>query len=156
MGNGKRMPEDEFEALVQSLQEKSFQDVKDAFGEVGFERWINPKYNGPLPDADCHNMLTGKCGDTIQLFLKFKEGKVDDASYMTNGCASSMLSGSFTAEMAIGCTPERLFSLTPQDVVNKIGKIPDDDRHCADLAIEVLHECANKFLIATTENSAGK
>ena len=153
MGNDTRIPEDEFDALIQSLQDKSFQDAKDAFGEIGFQRWRNPKFNGPMPDADCHHLLTGKCGDTIQLFLKFKDGHVKDASYMTNGCASSQLSGSFTSELAIGRTAEELFALTPKDIVNEIGKLPEDDQHCADLAIEVLHECANKYLVSTTEKS---
>lgn len=143
----KRMLESDFDELVQSLQDKSFADAKTAFGEKGFERWRNPKYNGPIEDADSDASLTGKCGDTIQLFLKFNENIVEQASYVTDGCGSSTLSGSFTAELAIGRSPENLFALTAEDVLEKIGKLPEDDQHCATLAVETLHECVNKYLI---------
>ena len=140
MKDKKRLSEDDFDALVESFREESFKDAKDAYGEVGFERWRNPKFNGPLKDADSEQALTGKCGDTIKIFLNFNEQKVEKASYITSGCASSQLAGSFTAELAIGRTAEELFALTPTDVLNKIGKLPDDDSHCTELAIEVLQE----------------
>ncbi len=153
MSNKKRLSDDDFEALVQSFQEESFADALKAYGEIGFERWRNPKFNGKMEDADTEMALTGKCGDTITIYLKFDGQKVKDASYTTTGCASSQLAGSFTAELAIGRSAEELFALTPTDVLNKIGKLPDDDQHCTELAIEVLHECANKYLIANTSRS---
>lgn len=152
MSNKKRLSDNDFEALVASFQEESFKDAREAYGDIGFERWRNPKYNGPLKDASCQAALKGKCGDTIQIFLIFKNKTVESASYITNGCASSQLAGSFTAELAMGHTAEELFSLTPADVLSKIGKLPDDDQHCTELAIQVLHECVNSYCI----KNAGK
>lgn len=146
----KKLSDSDFDALVDSFQEESFSDAKNAYGEVGFERWRNPKFTGPLDGADSEFALKGKCGDTIKIFLKFDKQRVEKASYITSGCASSQLAGSFTAELAIGRTPEELFSLTPTDILDKIGKLPDDDLHCTELAIEVLHECANNYLIKST------
>lgn len=153
MSGQKRLSEDDFDALVNSIQEESFKDAREAYGDIGFERWRNPQFNGQLEDADSNLALTGKCGDTIQLFLKFDNERVAKASYTTTGCASSQLAASFTAELAHGKTAEELFSLTPDDVLNKIGKLPDDDQHCTELAIQVLHECANKYLVKTTGKS---
>ena len=150
MSSQKRLSEADFDALVNSLQEESFKDAKEAYGDIGLERWRNPKFNGPIENADCELALTGKCGDTIKLFLKFSDERVEKASYMTNGCASSQLAGSYTAELAHGHTAEELFSLTPEDVLKKIGKLPEDDQHCTELAIQVLHECANAYLVETT------
>lgn len=150
MSNKKRLSDDDFDALVDSFQKESFDDAREAFGDIGFERWRNPKYNGPLKDAGCQAALKGKCGDTIEIFLKFTNDTVEKASYVTNGCASSQLAGSFTAELALGHTAEELFSLTPTDVLNKIGKLPDNDQHCTELAIQVLHECVNSYLIKNT------
>lgn len=150
MSRQNKASEADFDALVERLQEESFNDAREAYGEIGFERWRNPQFNGPIEDADSQLALTGKCGDTIELFLKFEGQKVSKASYRTNGCASSQLAGSFTAELAHGCTPEGLFELTPDDVLKKIGKLPDHDQHCTELAIQVLHECANQYLVQTT------
>ncbi len=149
MSRQTRVSEADFDALVDKIQEESFNEARQAYGEKGFERWRNPKFNGPIEDADSHLALTGKCGDTIELFLKFEDAKVVKASYQTNGCASSQLAGSFTAELAHGRTPEGLFELTPADVLKKIGKLPDSDQHCTELAIQVLHECTNQYLVQT-------
>ena len=147
------MSDADFDMLVNELQDKSFTDAKDAYGEIGFERWRNPAFNGPIADADCQVALTGKCGDTIQLFIKFEDGHVKQASYTTDGCASSQLAGSFTAELAHGRSVEDLFSLKAEDVLKKIGRLPEDDQHCTDLAIEVLHECANTYLKESTKKA---
>ncbi len=38
MSNKKRLSDDEFDALVDSFQQESFKDAKNAYGEKGFER----------------------------------------------------------------------------------------------------------------------
>lgn len=153
MSNPKRMSEADFDALVNKLQEQSFKETKDAYGETGFARWQKPAFHGPIANADCQVALTGKCGDTIQLFINFDDGIVTKAQYITDGCASSQLAGSFTSELAHGRTVEELFSLKAEDVLNAIGQLPEDDQHCTDLAVEVLHECANKYLMETTKKA---
>ena len=64
-----------------------------------FQRWRNPKFNGRMPDPDGMGRVTGECGDTMEIYLKFKDNRVADASYFTDGCASSMVSGSFASEL---------------------------------------------------------
>ncbi|PID77577.1 MAG: iron-sulfur cluster assembly scaffold protein [Deltaproteobacteria bacterium] len=153
MSGAKRLSDEEFDALVNSIQEQSFMEAKEAYGEKGFARWRNPKFSGVMDDADCSISLTGKCGDTIQMFLKFDGDQVARASYTTTGCASSQLAGSFTAELAIGRSVEQLFSITPDEVVREIGKLPANDQHCAELSVQVLHECANKYMLEITDKS---
>lgn len=146
------MNDQEFEDLVSSLQQKSFDDALDAYGPKGFERWRNPKFNGPVKDATCNHAITGSCGDTIELFVKFNEDKVEEIGYVTNGCASSQLAASFTAELSQGKTAQQLFDLAPEDVYNEIGTMPEGDIHCTQLAIEVLHECANQYMISKAKS----
>lgn len=137
----------EFEKLVQQLQNQSFEDARTAFGEKGFDRWRNPRYHGPMMDADSHARIRGGCGDAMEIFLKFDNNRVEKASYVTDGCGSSTLCGSFTAELAHGKSPEELFDLTPGDILEAIGTFPEKDAHCAKLSILTLHEALNKYLI---------
>ena len=137
----------EFEELVQQLQEQSFADARAAFGEKGFDRWRNPVYHGPMTDADSHARIRGGCGDSMEIFLKFEDNRVTKASYVTDGCGSSALCGSFTAELAHGRDPDELFELGPDDVLKTIGTFPEKDEHCAQLAILTLHEAVNRYLI---------
>ncbi len=139
---------DNFDAFVENLQERIFDETREAFGEVGFQRWRNPLYRGPLDEADAHARLTGNCGDTMEIFLKFENDRVCDAAYFTDGCGSSTVCGSFAAEMAIGKTHDELISITGDAILEKLGKFPEEDRHCAFLASETLQEALNRYMIA--------
>ena len=137
----------QFEELVQQLQNQSFEDARSAFGEKGFNRWRNPQYHGLMEDADSHARIRGGCRDTMEIFLKFEDNRVQKASYVTDGCGSSALCGSFTAELAHGKSPEELFELSPDDILETIGTFPEKDGHCAKLSILTLHEALNVYLI---------
>jgi len=139
---------DDFDAFVEKLQDQIFDETRQAFGEAGFQRWRNPLYRGPLDGADAHARVTGTCGDSMEIFLKFDDGRVCDAAYLTDGCGSSTVCGSFGAEMAIGKTPDELVDITGDAILEKIGIFPEEDRHCAFLAAETLQEALNRYMIA--------
>lgn len=146
MEKRKRLSEEDFDALVNSIREKANQDALEAYGEKGFERWQNPRFHIQIHDYDVKERLKGSCGDSIELSLKFEDGRVKDGSYFTDGCASSGLAGSFTIEKALGRTPEDLLELKDVDILDAIGTFPAKDRHCAGLAISVLHACVDAYM----------
>lgn len=137
---------DGFDEFVNSLQEKIFEDAKQAYGEKGFQRWRDPLFSGRMEDCDAHACIRGKCGDTMEIYLKFENNRVKQASHFTDGCASSGLAGSFAAELAIGKNPDELIEITGDIVLKAIGRLPDEDRHCADLAAETLQEALANYM----------
>lgn len=138
---------DNFDAFVENLQERIFDETREAFGEAGFEHWRNPVYRGPLETSDSHARVKGNCGDTMQIFLKFESGRVCDAAYLTDGCGSSTVCGSFAAEMAIGKNPDELMEITGDAILEKLGKFPREEQHCAFLAAETLQEALNRYML---------
>ena len=143
---------DNFDTFLENLQERIFDETREAFGEAGFQRWRNPLYRGPLDAPDSHARVTGKCGDTMQIFLKLKNDRVCDAAYLTDGCGSSTVCGSFAAEMAIGKTADELIEITGDAILEKLGRFPEEDRHCAFLAAETLQEALNRYMAKTVGN----
>jgi nitrogen fixation NifU-like protein len=136
----------EFDDFVNDLQNRIFDETKTAYGEIGFNRWRDPLYVGAMSDADGHGCITGSCGDTMEIFLKFDKNKVLNASYRTNGCGSSTICGSFAAEMAIGKTPDELLEITGEKILQTLSVFPKEDEHCAFLAAETLQEALNDFM----------
>ena len=45
--------------------------------------WLSPHVGSP----DGKARITGSCGDTMEVSLKFSEEQVTEAAYRTNGCA---------------------------------------------------------------------
>jgi nitrogen fixation NifU-like protein len=134
---------DEF---VNNLQAEIFEDAKQALGERGFQRWRNPKFNGRMENPDAYAIVTGECGDTMEIFLKFKNNRVSTASYFTNGCASSTVSGSFAAELTLGKNPDELVDITAEKVLNAIGRLPEEDQHCASLSARTVQEALTHYM----------
>lgn len=140
------MNDEEFEAIVGRIQQEVFAETRKVFGDIGFERWRKTRYNGRMADADSFARVTGNCGDTMEIYLKFKEGVVEKASYFTDGCGSSALCGSFTAEMANGRNPDELCAITGEDVLRMIGTFPKEEEHCATLAVHTLQAALDRYM----------
>lgn len=141
------MNDKEFDALIDKIQGEVFKEASETLGEKGFERWRNPEFHGPIPQADSYAKLKGECGDTMEMYLKIRDGRVERAGYMTDGCSSSAIAGSFAAELATGKTFEEVLDLRGDDVLEVIGRFPENERHCAHLAVRTLQEALNSYLI---------
>ncbi len=137
---------DKLDDFVNNLQEEIFEEARQSFGEKGFHRWRNPLFAGRMKDPHAHGCVTGTCGDTMEIFFKFKNNQVHKGSYMTNGCASSGISGSFAVELSLGKTPEELADINGNDVLEKIGRLPDEDKHCAFLAADTIQDAVTDYM----------
>lgn len=143
--------EDKF---VRELQEQIFEETKEAYGETAFHRWLDPLHLGAIKEPDGYACLTGVCGDTMQIFLRFENNRVKEASFQADGCGSSIVCGSFAAEMSLGKDPDELLEVTSEAILKKLEKLPKEDEHCASLAAETLQEALNDYMIKhTTRNS---
>ncbi|MBN2061805.1 MAG: iron-sulfur cluster assembly scaffold protein [Deltaproteobacteria bacterium] len=141
---------DLMDIFTHRLQEKIYAELKDEWREENFQRLKEPLYKGRIPDPDGHARLKGKCGDTMEIYLKFEGERVEKASYITDGCGSSNLCGSLAAELSLGKTPDELLDVTGEAIIDKLGGIPAVEEHCAYLAAETLQEALSDFMIKKT------
>ena len=135
---------------MQKLQEQIFEGTKETYGEKVFQRWQNPLYSGSMSDPDGFARIKGTCGDTIEIYLKFENNMVKEAVYQTDGCGSSNVCGSFAVEMSIGKTPDEILVITGEEILNRLGRFPKEEEHCAHLAAETLQEAVNAYMIKQT------
>ena len=133
--------------FVQDLQDQIYEETRAAYGEAAFERWLNPLYMGTIDNPDGYGRVTGSCGDTMQVFLKFENDRVQEASFLTDGCGASAVCGSFAAELALGKSPDELVDISGETILNILGGLPKEDEHCAYLAGETLQEALTEYMI---------
>jgi nitrogen fixation NifU-like protein len=138
---------DDLDSFVEDLQSQIFEETKAAYGDVGFERWRKPLFMGRMENPDGYGRIKGSCGDTMEVFLKFENDRVKKASFQTDGCGTSTMCGSFAAELAIGKEPDELTDITGETIINILGTMPEEDRHCAFLAAETLQDALNDYMI---------
>lgn len=93
----------------------------DVYHEFIIELYKNPLNFGKLTDADYYaEMHNTTCGDRIELFIKVKDGVVEDAKFSGSGCAISQASSSLFTGFLKGKTLEELKKITKNDVLKLI------------------------------------
>jgi nitrogen fixation NifU-like protein len=138
---------DDLDSFVEDLQSQIFEETKAAYGDAGFERWRKPLFMGRMENPDGYGRIKGSCGDTMEIFLQFENDRVKKASFQTDGCGTSTICGSFAAELAIGKKPDELTDITGETIIDILGTMPKEDRHCAFLAAETLQDALNDYMI---------
>ena len=144
---GKIHISDTIDDFVQELREQIFEETREVYGELAFQRWQNPLYMGAMKHPDGYAILRGVCGDTMEVFLDSENDRVKEASFQTDGCGSSRACGSFAAEMAIGKNPDELPEITGEAIIEKPDGLPREGEHCATLASKTLHGALNAYMI---------
>jgi nitrogen fixation NifU-like protein len=137
---------EEFDDFARSLQSQIYEETREAYGQVAFERWLRPLFVGGMRDPDGYGRVTGRCGDTMEIFLRFESDRVKEATFQTDGCGSSTVCGSFAAELAHGKNPEEITEITGELILDVLGGLPKEDHHCAFLAAETLQEALDYYM----------
>lgn len=143
----------ELDQFIDRLQDTINSEAKSIYGDRGYNRWVNPRFCKVMENPDSFARLTGSCGDTMEIFLKIRNDQVDEASYRTDGCASSSICGSFAAEIVTGRPLVEILDLTGDSILRKIGAFPKEEEHCAHLAISTVKEAVNLYMRNEVEKS---
>ena len=139
--------DDSFKELEQSVME----DMKRVYSEKTIDHFLNPRNLGGITAPDGFGRTTGPHGNTMEIYLKVKDGRVMNASFWTDGCGSSIASGSMVTELAKGKSVSEAQKITQQDILDALGGLPEDSLHCALLAANTLKEAIKDYLASKKE-----
>lgn len=87
-------------------------DLRDLYQEVIVDHYRRPRNFGRLAEANHHaEGVNPLCGDRLTLYLKLRDGVIEDASFEGSGCAISTASASLMTEALKGKTPAQAHGL---------------------------------------------
>ena len=79
--------------------------LHDLYSEIILEHYKEPHNAGTLTNAEIEARgYNESCGDDVRVFIKVKEGNIEDIKFLGNGCAISQSSTSMMTEQLIGKT----------------------------------------------------
>jgi nitrogen fixation NifU-like protein len=88
----------------------------------------------------------------MEINLKFKDGRVINASCWTDGCVHSLNSVCAAADMAKGKSPDDIVQIDAGLIQESVGGLPQDHLHCAQLAAETLQAALEDYMIRSVRN----
>jgi len=135
---------EQFEELIKA-------EMRKVYSETTIDHAMNPRNVGDMDDADGFARVTGPCGDTMEIWLKVNNGTIANATFMTDGCGTSIASGSMVTEMAKGKSIGEVWKINQHDVFSALGGLPEESEHCALLAANTLKKAVRDYLAMKKE-----
>ena len=115
-------------------------DVDPLMMDVLLEHYRHPHNFGSISPCDVdHEEGNPSCGDQIRMFMKIKDGTIEEIAYSGKGCIISQAAASILTDMVKGRKVEEMRSLSKEEMLESIG-IPIGPMRlkCALLALKVL------------------
>ena len=125
--------------------------LRGIYTDTVVDHVLAPRGFGSMPNADGHGQVVTPEGDSIRVWLRFKDDRVVDACFWTEACAATIASGSMVAELVRGKTPAEALGVSQQDVLDALGGLPEGNVHCALLAVNALRAAVREYLVMKRE-----
>ncbi len=126
----------------------------NGFTRKSLVRFNDPRNYGELEEPDGHARITGPCGDTMEFWIQVDDGIISAVGFTTTGCGPSRACGSMCTELAEGKTPREAMRISQQDILDALGGMPEEHRHCALLASNTLKATVEDFMKHQTEKES--
>jgi len=110
------------------------------YNDLVLEHFSNPRNVGVIPDADgVGTMGNSMSGDMVKIFIKVRDGRIEDIRFQTFGCGAAIAASSMLTEMVKGRTLGEVQGITSEMVAGALGGLPPGKMHCSNLAADALH-----------------
>jgi NifU-like protein len=86
------------------------------------------------------------CGDEMLVVIKVKDDIITDCRWKTYGCASAIASTSMMSVFVQGMTLAEGYKITPADITDQLGGLPNHKFHCSVLGDRALRAAIDDYL----------
>jgi nitrogen fixation NifU-like protein len=130
----------DFDRLMEELQRQVLEDARTVYSDKVIEAFYHPQNLGRMLEADAKGVVKGWCGDTMEVYLRLHGERIEEITFMTDGCGPSVACGSMLTTMVYGMSLDEASAIRPEDLLEALDGLPDESVHCAELAVSTLRE----------------
>ena len=114
--------------------------------EKVMDHFRNPRNVGVIENADGVGEVGNTvCGDIMKIYLKIKDGIIEDVKFNTFGCGSAIASSSMATEMIKGKPVSEALELTNKAVAEALDGLPAHKLHCSVLAEQAVKKAVKDY-----------
>ena len=116
------------------------------YSEKVMDHFRNPRNLGKMDDADgIGEVGNAKCGDIMKMYIKVKDGIIEDVKFNTFGWGSDIASSSIATEKIKGKYIDDALELSNKAVVEALDGLPTHKIHCSVLAEEAVKAAVKDY-----------
>ena len=142
----------DLERIEQELRKALFEQYRKVYSPRVIELFQDPLNLGVIPEPNGFGIIRGICGDTMKIYLKIEDGRVEDVGFETDGCEATLAVGSAVTELVRGKTLMEVLALSPALLMDDLGGLPEDHLHCSILAVGTLHNAVANYLLLNSKS----
>ncbi len=110
------------------------------------DHFQNPKNMGEIKNPTVKARVGNKvCGDVMEIYLKVEDNTIKKAKFQTFGCAPAIATSSILTELIIGKSLAEAKKVSPKDIDQSLGGLPEAKKHCAYLSVQALEKALKKL-----------
>ena len=111
------------------------------------DHFLNPRNAGMMRNADAvgEGEYTG-CGDLARVFLRVRDGRVEEARFQAYGCGPTIAAASVVSELIALRPVDDLQHLKPEEVERALDGLPEDRKHAAEVVVDAVRAAAGDWL----------
>ena len=110
------------------------------------DHFQNPRNAGEVEAADATAQFENPaCGDILELTLKLEGKRITDIRFRAKGCVPAMACGSALTELVKGKNVDEARRVSREELVRKVGGLPQASSHASHLAMDTLAAVLRKL-----------
>ncbi|MGA9526675.1 MAG: iron-sulfur cluster assembly scaffold protein [Terriglobales bacterium] len=103
------------------------------------DHFENPRNAGVVEESDASARVENPaCGDILELSVRLEQDRIVDIRFRAKGCVAAMACGSAITVMAKGKSVAAARKISREDLLEKIGGLPEASGHACALAMDAL------------------
>ena len=116
------------------------------YSKTVIEHFFEPHNNYEMTDANGVGQAGDPgCGDAVGIYIKVKENVIEECSFVVMGCVGAIASSSMTTVLTAGRTLEQAYSLTPEEIAEALGGLPENKIHCSVLGAKAVKAAIDDY-----------
>ncbi|MGZ6236326.1 MAG: iron-sulfur cluster assembly scaffold protein [Syntrophales bacterium] len=120
--------------------------VRKLYPEKVCDYGKNPENYGVIESPDGYAEKSDECGRDLKMFLRVRDGKVEESRFTAEGCIFTVAACNAAAEMSKGRTIPECLKINRSSISEHLGGLPHDHSHCALIAALLFQKALRSYL----------
>jgi nitrogen fixation NifU-like protein len=116
------------------------------YSQQVLDHFEHPRNAGVVDSPDAEAQVENPaCGDILKLTAKLTDGRITEVKFLVKGCVPAIACGSALTELITGKTPVEADAISREELVQKLGGLPEASTHAGHLATDALAALVKEF-----------